>query len=107
MSIRSIIGAVFIIESQRTRIGQRDLPQRSFAPRHWMHNPLAIAARVSASKIAANWSGAGWTGRESIAAFDTGEGFKKMAPRWANRSREGLSVPLGVPGPCRRIHPLP
>ena len=99
MSIRSIIGAVFIIESHRTRIGQRALPQSNFAPRHWMHKPLAIAARVSASKIAANEAGAGWTGRESIAAFPTEEALKKMAPRWANRSREGLSVPRGVPGP--------
>src|SRR5437764_1471810 len=51
-SKRSIIGAVFIIESQRTKIGQRDLPQRSFAPRHWMQRPLEMAARVSASKRA-------------------------------------------------------
>src|SRR5438093_465616 len=50
ISTRSIIGAVFIMKSHRTRIGQRALPQRSFAPRHWMHNPLAIAACVSASK---------------------------------------------------------
>src|SRR5437870_437457 len=57
------------------------------------------AVRVSASKIAANEAGAGWTGRESIAAFPTEEALKKMAPRWANRSREGLSVPRGVPGP--------
>jgi len=64
-----------------------------------MHNPLAIAARVSASKIAANGAGAGWTGRESIADPGTKEDLKKMAPRWANRSREGLSVPPGVPGP--------
>src|SRR5438876_80573 len=71
ISTRSIIGAVFIMKSQRTRIGQRVLPQRSFAPRHWMHNPLAMAARVSASQISTNASGAGWTGRECIAISRT------------------------------------
>ena len=85
------------MKSQRTRIGQRALPQRSFAPRHWMHKPLAIAACVSASKIAANWAGAGWTGRESIAGPPTERGLMNVATGWAKRPREGLSVPPEVP----------
>src|SRR3989475_463532 len=97
ISTRSIIGAVFIMKSHRTRIGQRALPQRSFAPRHCMHNPLAIAACVSASKIAANVAGAGWTGRESIAVPRTERGLMNVATGWAKRPREGLSVPPEVP----------
>src|SRR5437867_7348966 len=97
ISTRSIIGAVFIMKSQRTRIGQRVLPQRSFAPRHWMHKPLAMAACVSASKIAANAAGAGWTGRENIAVSRTRGDLKNVAAGWAKRNAKGY--------PCRREFP--
>src|SRR5436309_12322519 len=97
ISTRSIIGAVFIMKSQRTRIGQRVLPQRSFAPRHWMHKPLAMAACVAASKIAANAAGAGWTGRENIAVSRTRGDLKNVAAGWAKRNAKGY--------PCRREFP--
>src|SRR3989442_6336899 len=99
ISTRSIIGAVFVMKSHRTRIGQRALPQRSFAPRHWMHNPLAIAACVSVSKIVANWAGAGWTGRESIAGatdrtrpYERGDGMGEAATRRIIRPAGGARI---------------
>jgi len=64
-----------------------------------MHNPLAIAACVSASKIAANRAGAGWTGRESIAVPQTERDLMNVATGWVNRPHEGLSVLSGVPEP--------
>src|SRR5437667_4269527 len=83
------------MESHRTRMGQRVFPQRSFAPRHWMHRPLAIAAFVSASKIASNWEGAGCTGRESIAGRPTWSRLSEPDDR-VRESKRGKDYP------CRR-----
>src|SRR6267143_597822 len=83
-SIRSIIGAVFIMESQRTRIGQRVFPHRSFAPRHWMHKPLEIAARVSASNRDPKADGEGCFGRASTNGRRTRGGLKNLPTGGAN-----------------------
>ena len=66
-SMRSMAGAVRIMKSHRTRMGQRSFPHRSLAPRHWMHRPFAMAFRVSASNAASNGDGAATVGRDSIA----------------------------------------
>src|SRR2546421_4795812 len=85
------------MESQRTRIGQRALPHRSFAPRHWMHRPLEIAARVSASNRDPKAAGEGWTGRASTNGHRTQGGLKNLPTGWANASRQGLCRTAGVP----------
>src|SRR6266516_1458740 len=74
------------MESQRTMIGQRDLPQRSFAPRHETQRPLAIAARVSASKRAPNCGDGGCIGSVSKAGDRVRSAFKKVPTGSANRT---------------------
>ena len=74
------------MESQRTMIGQRDLPQRSFAPRHETQRPLAIAARVSASKRAPNCGDGGCIGSVSKAGDRVRRAFKKVPTGSANRT---------------------
>src|SRR5438034_4669124 len=99
ISTRSIIAAVLIMRAQRTRAGQRVWPQRRFAPRHWMHNPLAMAACVSASKIAANAAGAGWTGRESIAVSRTRGDLRT----WRRDGRSGTRRVIRAAGSSRIV----
>src|SRR6267143_3149437 len=105
-SNRSIIGAVFIMESQRTRIGHRALPQRSFAPRHWIHKPLEIAAFVSASNSDPKSWGEGCIGRASTNGLRTRGGLYEGADRMGERITARIMRDRGRSQPVNAESPL-
>src|SRR2546428_5214628 len=95
------------MESHRTRMGQRVFPQSSFAPRHWMHRPLAIAAFVSASKSAPNWEGAQPVpGGRASPDVRLGAGFKNLTTGSANRDEGRIIRVAGGSGAVKEDSPL-